>query len=267
MRQPVRERLLSLAAPCLTVLVWELLVRLRLLDARFFPAPSQVAVAFWGLVRSGELPADVAVSLWRILCGFLLGSLPGILLGLLMGMSRTLRVLLDPLVSAIYALPKIAILPLVMLLFGIGELSKIVIVAVATFTLVLINAMVGVRGIDPLLIDAAQSFGADRRHLLWHVILPGALPVIFAGLRLGLGVSLVVIIAAEFVAAKSGIGYLIWFSWSTLVTEDMFVGLVVIAGLGMLFTEGLRRLERLIIPWEREAGAELGERRGPDEAV
>jgi NitT/TauT family transport system permease protein len=182
-------------------------------------------------------------------------------------MSRTLRAILDPIVSAVYALPKIAILPLVMLIFGIGEMSKIILVAVATFALVLINVMAGVRGIDPILVEAAKSFGAARRQLFWHVILPGALPIIFIGLRLGLGVSLVVIIAAEFVAAKSGIGYLIWFSWSTLVTEEMFVGLMVIATLGMAFTEGLKRLEQLIIPWEREVLPEQRDRRTPDEAL
>jgi NitT/TauT family transport system permease protein len=209
----------------------------------------------------------VGISLWRIFWGFLLGALPGVVVGLFMGMSRTLRAILDPIVSAVYALPKIAILPLVMLIFGIGEMSKIILVAVATFALVLINVMAGVPGIDPILVEAAKSFGAARPQLFWHVILPGALPIIFTGLRLGLGVSLVVIIAAEFVAAKSGIGYLIWFSWSTLVTEEMFVGLMVISALGMAFTEGLKRLERLIIPWEREMPPKQPDRMTPDEAL
>jgi NitT/TauT family transport system permease protein len=267
MSPTARDRCLSLAAPAILLIAWEACVRLGWLDPRFFPAPSQIAEACVQLVKGGQLWGHIGISLWRIVAGFLLGAVPGVVAGLLMGMSRTLRALLDPLVSAVYALPKIAILPLVMLVFGIGELSKVILVAIATFTLVLINAMAGVRGLDPILVEAARSFGAGRREIFWHVILPGALPVIFAGLRLGLGVSLVVIIAAEFVAAKSGIGYLIWFSWSTLVTEDMFVGLGVIALLGVGFTEGLKHLERLLIPWEREILVEHPERSTPDEAL
>ncbi len=267
LRSSRRDHFVSVVTPIVLVVLWEALVRFRMLDARFFPAPSHVAIAFWGLARSGQLWEHLTISLWRICWGFVLGALPGIVVGLLMGMSPTLRAMLDPIVSAVYALPKIAILPLVMLIFGIGEVSKIVIVAVAAFALVLINAMAGVRGIDPVLLEAAQSFGAGRRQLFWHVILPGALPIIFAGLRLGLGVSLVVIIAAEFVAAKSGIGYLTWFSWSTLVTEEMFVGLAIIAILGILFTEGLKRLERVMIPWEREILLERSGRATPDEGV
>ena len=157
-----RDQVLSVVAPLVLLLVWEILVHIRVLDPRFFPAPSEVGRAFWSLLRSGDLWRHVGISLWRIFWGFFLGALPGVVVGLLMGMSRTLRAILDPIVSAVYALPKIAILPLVMLIFGIGEMSKIVLVAVATFALVLINAMAGVRGIDPILVEAATSFGAAR---------------------------------------------------------------------------------------------------------
>jgi ABC-type nitrate/sulfonate/bicarbonate transport system permease component len=271
-----RDRLLSIGFPLALLVLWEMAVRLQWLDGRFFPAPTAVAVALWELTVKGELlgklwllPGLIAVgdlsgarrvfveghlwvSLFRIFSGFFVGAVPGIIIGVAMGMNRTIRVALDPVVSAIYVLPKIAILPLVMLVFGIGEVSKIVIVAIASFFLVLINTTVGVRDIEPIFIEAGRNYGANRRQMFRHIIIPAALPIIFSGLRLSLGTSLIVIIAAEFVAANYGLGYLIWFSWQTLLTENMFAGLVVIMILGALFTSGLQTVERRLMPWQRE---------------
>ncbi len=274
-----RDRLLSIGFPILLLLIWELAVRVNWLDWRFFPAPSAVLVALWDMTVRGDLlgklwllPGRIAqgdwngvqtivseghlwVSLFRIFAGFFLGAIPGIILGVIMGMSRSVRVALDPVISAVYVLPKIAILPLVMLIFGIGETSKIVIVAVSSFFLVLINTTVGVRDIEPIFFEAARNYGANRWQMFWHVIIPGALPVIFAGLRLSLGTALIVIIAAEFVAAQYGLGYLIWFSWQMLMTQNMFAGLVVIMILGALFTGGLQAIEHRLMPWQREERA------------
>ena len=271
-----KDRFLSIGFPLLLLLSWEMAVALKWLDARFFPAPSHVATALWNLVAKGELlgplwllPKQIRtgdwggalivfqeghlwISLFRIFTGFLLGAIPGIILGVVMGMNRTIRVALDPVMSAIYVLPKIAILPLVMLIFGIGEMSKVVIVGIASFFLVLINTTVGVRDIEPIFFEAGRNYGANRLQMFSHVIIPGALPIIFAGLRLSLGTALIVIIAAEFVAAKYGLGYLIWFSWQTLLTENMFAGLVVVMILGMLFTSGLQTIERWLMPWQRD---------------
>ena len=283
-----RDRLISVFFPLALLARWEMAVRRQWRDGRFFPAPTAVAAALWELTVKGELlgklwllPGLVAagdfsgarkvfaeghlwVSLFRIFSGFFVGAVPGIILGVVMGMNRTIRVALDPVVSAVYVLPKIAILPLVMLVFGIGEVSKIVIVAIASFFLVLINTTVGVRDIEPIFIEAGRNYGANRRQMFRHIIIPAALPIIFSGLRLSLGTSLIVIIAAEFVAANYGLGYLIWFSWQTLLTENMFAGLVVIMILGALFTSGLQALERRLMPWQREEmpasadGADVG---------
>ncbi len=276
-----RDRLLSIGFPVLLLLIWEFVVRVGWLDARFFPAPSSVLVALWDMTVDGDLlgklwllpgligqgdwggvqqviaQGNLWVSLFRIFAGFLLGAIPGIVLGVIMGMSRSVRVAIDPVMSALYVLPKIAILPLIMLIFGIGETSKIVTVGISSFFLVLINTTVGVRDIDPIFFEAANNYGAHRWQMFWHVIIPGALPVIFAGLRLSLGTALIVIIAAEFVAAQYGLGYLIWFSWQMLEIENMFAGLVVIMLLGALFTGGLQALEHRLMPWDRE------ERAGP----
>jgi len=247
-----KERLIAIVSPVALLLAWQLLSWLKVFDARFIPSPLTIFDGAVVLVRSGELWTHLSASLWRLLWGFLLGAIPGIAIGLVMGLSRYVRAALDPIVSATYPIPKIAILPLVMLYFGIGEFSKIVIIAIAVIYLVLINTMVGVMSIEPIYFDVARNFNAPWRKLFTRVIIPGALPLIFAGLRLSLGVSLIVIVSAEFIAAKSGIGFLIWTSWETLVIENMFVGIIVITVLGVVSTLILKEIEQLLIPWRRD---------------
>lgn len=245
-------RLLSIASPLLFLLVWEVSVRLGWLDYRFFPAPSVVLALLGHLVISGELWKHLSVSLLRVLAGFALGALPAIMLGLLMGWFRLAHALFDPLVSATYPVPKIALLPLFLIWFGLGETTKIVTIAVAVFFVVLITTTNGVRQIDPVLIEAGQSYGARGWRLFYKVILPATLPAIFTGVRLGLGVALLVIVSTEFVASNQGIGYLIWISWTTLAVNKMYVGLIVIALLGLISTWGLEQLRRWLMPWAQD---------------
>ena len=247
-----KERLLAIGSPVALLVLWQILSWLNVLDARFVPSPLTIFEGGVQLVRSGELWTHLSVSLWRLAAGFLVGTIPGIAIGLVMGLSRYVRAALDPIVAATYPIPKIAILPLVMLYLGIGEASKIAIIAIAVIYLVLINTMVGVLTIDRVYFDVAKSYNAPWRKLFTRVILPGAAPMIFAGLRLSLGVSLIVIVSAEFVAAKAGIGYLIWSSWETLVIENMFVGIIVITVLGVVSTFLLKEIERALMPWVRE---------------
>ncbi len=247
-----KERFLAIVSPLALLLLWQALSWLNALDARFIPSPITIFEGGVALIRSGELWVHLGASLWRLAWGLLLGTIPGIALGLLMGLSRYVRAALDPLVAATYPIPKIAILPLIMLYFGLGETSKIVIIAIAVVYLVLINTMVGVLTIDTIYFDVAKSYNAPWHKLFTRVIIPGALPLIFAGLRLSVGVALIVIVSAEFVAAKAGIGYLIWTSWETLVIENMFVGIIVITVLGVVSTFLLKELERVLIPWHRD---------------
>ncbi len=245
-------RLISFLSPLLLLLLWEGLVRLNLLDYRFFPPPSTVLVIFGRMIGNGELWSHLSISLWRVLAGFAVGALPAVTLGLLMGWFRGLHAFVDPLIAAIYPVPKIALLPLFLIWFGLGETTKIVTVAVAVFFVVLITTVNGVRLVEPVLIEAAQSYGARGWRLFSKVILPATLPAIFTGLRLGLGVALLVIVGAEFVASNKGIGYLIWISWSTLAVNKMYVGLVTIAIIGLLSTSGLERLRRWLMPWAQD---------------
>ena len=245
-----RERVVSILSPLALLLLWEALVRTRVLDVRFFPAPSQVLGTLVSLNLSGELPQDVLVSLSRIAAGFALGAGAGIALGLLMGVSRVIRAAVNPLVGTIYPIPKIAILPLVMLIFGLGEPSKYVIVAIGVFFLVLLNTAAGVMNIEKIYLDVGRNFGARRSDVLLTIALPGALPFIFTGLRLGWGTGLLLIVAAEFISAKSGIGYLIWTSWQTFAVEEMYVGLITISALGLISFAVFDVLERWLIPWK-----------------
>ena len=258
MRPETQERILSIASPIAILIFWQILSWISIytpyviLDRRFIPSPITIMEAAYKLVSSRELEQHVGISLYRLSLGFLIGAVPGVIIGMIMGLSRWVRAVIDPVVAATYPIPKIAILPILMLFLGIGDASKLAVIAIAVIFLVLINTMVGVLTLDPIYFDVAKNYGANWSKLFRRVILPGALPLIFAGLRLGLGVSLIVIVAAEFVAAKSGIGYLIWTSWETLIVENMFVGIIVITVLGIVTTRLLHEVEMLIIPWKRE---------------
>jgi NitT/TauT family transport system permease protein len=244
-----KERLLSIFSPFLLLILWEVLVQAGLLDKRFFPAPSSIVGTFGQLVTSGELFRHLQASIARIIIGFMLGAIPALIVGVTMGLSRWVRAFLSPMVAALYPIPKIAILPLVMLIFGLGEQSKWVIIAIGVFFLVLYNTMAGVMNIPNIYLDVGRNFGASKVQFFWTVALPGALPLIFTGVKLAAGVALLIIVAAEFVGAKTGIGYMIWQSWQTFSVETMYVGLVVISMLGYLVSLGLDELEHVLIPW------------------
>ncbi|HZU05640.1 MAG TPA: ABC transporter permease [Chloroflexota bacterium] len=245
----MKQRLLSIFSPMLLLILWEVLVQLGLLDKRFFPAPSSIVGTFWNLIVTGELFRHLQASISRIIVGFLLGFIPGLILGITMGLFRWVRAFLMPMVASLYPIPKIAILPLVMLIFGLGEASKWVIIAIGVFFLILYNTMAGVMNIPNIYLDVGKNFGASRLQFYRTVALPGAMPLIFTGIKLAAGVALLIIVAAEFVGAKTGIGYMIWQSWQTFSVETMYVGLVVISILGYLVSLLLDELERILIPW------------------
>jgi NitT/TauT family transport system permease protein len=243
------ELVLTLSAPAIILAVWEALSRTERINPLFWPPPSSLWDTFTDLVRNGGLLTDIRVSLVRIVGGFVLGAIPGVALGLAMGLFWPVRVFFMPIATAVYAIPKIAILPLVIIALGTGESSKLAIVAISIFFLVVLNTMSGVMAIDPSYRDVAHNFGASRLELFATVAFPGALPAIFTGLRLGLGFSLIVIVGAEFLSAKEGIGHMIWESYSILAIRKMFVGLIVTGLLGWVLTLALDLVERLILPW------------------
>ncbi|MDB5764651.1 MAG: putative taurine transport system permease protein [Herminiimonas sp.] len=245
-----RDRLISLASPIVLLLIWELAVRTGMLDARFFPAPSNIFDTFVALIKDGTLWTNTWASLQRLFWGSLLGGIPALLLGVAMGLYRPLRAIVDPLVAATYPVPKSAIFPLILLIFGLGEASKIVMVATGVFYPVLINSVTGVLEINKIYLDVGRNFGASRWQVFRTIAFPGAVPHIMSGVKLGIGMGLILIAIAEMIGAKTGLGHLIWNAWEILSVETMYVGLIVIALLGFVFSVILNELERMIVPWK-----------------
>jgi len=243
------ERLVSILSPILLLVLWEGAGRFGLLDVRFFPPPTAIAQAFPTLLASGELWDDTLVSLGRIAIGFLIGAVPGLVLGLAMGLSRYLRAALNPMVGALYPIPKSAILPLLILVFGTGEASKYAIVASGVFFLVLLNTVAGVLSIEPVYLDVGRNFGAGRLQTFLTVALPGALPLVFTGIRLAWGTALILIVVGEIFVSRSGLGYLINNSYQTFQVEKMYAGLIVLSAIGYLSFLLLDELQRWLIPW------------------
>jgi ABC-type nitrate/sulfonate/bicarbonate transport system permease component len=247
------ERICYLLLPIGSVagllLLWELCGRLGLLNPLFFPVPSLIAVAFLSMLADGEIQVNLSITLLRLFAGFLIGTIPGIIIGLVMGASEKIRLLLDPIVAATYPIPKLAIFPLLMIIFGIGELSKIMAIAIGCFFLVLINSMAGVRNINKVYFEVAKNYGASRRQLFTRVMLPASLPMIFTGIRIALGMSLIVVVGVEFVSANYGIGAMIWNAWQTFEIEKLYVGIFLCAALGILFTVVLKQVEAWLTPW------------------
>ena len=247
-----RERIISIASPLALLLLWEAAVRAGLVDARFFPAPSRILRTLVSLVESGELWTNTWASLQRLFWGSLIGIIPALLLGIVMGLNRPARAIVEPLVAATYPVPKSAIFPLILLIFGLGEASKIAMVAIGVFYPVLINAAAGVREINGIYLDVGRNFRASQWQMFVTIALPGALPLVMTGIKLGVGMGLILIAVAEMIGAQSGLGYMIWNAWEILSVETMYVGLLTIALLGFLFTFALNELERWIIPWKSD---------------
>jgi ABC-type nitrate/sulfonate/bicarbonate transport system permease component len=235
----------------LILVVWQAIVSLGGMNPLFLPSPVSVLVSGWELIRSGQLPWAVLVSLNRIVQGFVYGSLAGIALGLLAGAIKWVDDVVDPWVAAIYPIPKSALFPLFLLWFGLGDSSKIVTISVGVLFLVLINTVTGVKSINPLLLKAAQDLGATRAQVFVKVILPGALPNIFTGLRLGIGMALILVFITEIEATKAGLGFLLWEAFQLLDTTRVFVGVVTFGILGILSSWALQWLERVCCPWAR----------------
>jgi len=235
--------------PLLLILVWEVLSRAGVLDARFFPPPSSIVETFVKMLMDGVLLEHTAMTLSRILIGFLMGAIPGVLLGVLLGTIRPLRQLLEPIFASLLPIPKVAIFPLLLLIFGLGETSKYVIVAIGVFFYLFFNTMSGVMQTPALFEDVARANGATRLQRWFTVSFPYALPSIFTGMKLATGGAFVIIAASEFVGSQSGLGYLIWSSWSTFAVSKMYVGIVTISVLGYGATALEGFIERRVVPW------------------
>ena len=247
-----KNRILTIVSPLAILIVWEIFVKVHLLDSRFFPAPSTIVVTMWEMIKNGILLSDLKISLYRIFGGFLIGAIPGLIIGLTMGLFPVVKIILDPIVAATYPIPKLALMPLIMILLGLTELEKMVVIALGTFFLVLMNTVAGVVNLEKIYMDVAKNYGASKKDYYLTVALPGALPMIFTGFKLGMGMALLLIVAAEMNGAAAGIGYRIWESYSIFNIPEMFVSFIAMSILGYVFTIMLDEIERIVVPWKRD---------------
>ncbi len=247
--RPVR-RLVRVGSLLLLAALWEALVRTEMVSAFFLPPPSRVLASGWAMAQNGELWRHLAASLGRIGLGFVFGALAGILAGILMGISPAAEDVFGPVIAATYPIPKIAIFPLLILWLGIGEWPKVTVIALGVFFPMVINVRAGIKDADPALIKAAVSMGSGRLAVIWKVLLPGALPMIFAGLKLAIGIALLLVVTAEMIAAESGIGFLILSSADLMQTARLLFGIALLSVLGLAFSGLLEALERLIVKWK-----------------
>ena len=230
--------------------IWELICQSGVISSLFLPAPTAIISALLQMIADGEIGVSLAASLYRILAGFFIGSLIGLAVGLVTGTSALMDKIGTPIVNAIYPIPKIALLPLFILWLGIGELSKVTIIALGVFFPVAMNTYSGVKNVDTLLLKVAASFNASWWMTMKSVVLPNALPMIFAGLRLAAGTSLLLLVAAEMIAAQVGIGALILHYGDLMITDRLMAGVIVLSLLGLVFNLILQFLERKAIPWK-----------------
>jgi NitT/TauT family transport system permease protein len=230
-------------------LIWETFPRLGLVDATFLPPLSEVLVAWWDLARSGQLWEHTQASLTRSLAGFALAVVVSIPLGLLIGWYKPVAKLLSPLLEVFRNTAALAILPVFVLILGLGETSKIAIILYACAWPILLNTVSGVRTVDPLLIKSARSLGLGPLSLFQKVVLPAAVPTIFTGIRLAGAYSILILIAAEMVGAKAGLGYLINYAQYNFAVPDMYAGIITISGIGLIVNQLLILTERHFSTW------------------
>ena len=239
------------------LLVWWLVTAAEWIEPLFLPSPQAVAKRGWLVLTQGYMDSSLwqhlAASLQRIGLGLLAAVLTAIPLGIAIGRYRLARGIFDPLIEFYRPIPPLAYLPLIVIWCGIGELSKVLLIFLAIFAPIAIATATGVRNVDPSKIRAAQSLGASQAQLIRHVILPSALPDILTGIRIGLGVGWSTLVAAELIAATSGLGFMVQSAAQFLVTDVVILGILVIALIAFSLEMGLRALQRKLVPWHGQA--------------
>ena len=226
---------------------------LKVFNPILLPAPDEVMRAGIKMAASGELLRHITASLSRVVWGFGIAAALGIVVGTALGRSRLLEHLVEPMLEMLRPIPPLAFLPMMVLWFGIGEASKVAFITYAAFFPIFTTTIEGIKYVDPVLIRAAASLGASERQIFWHVVLPAATPNIITGMRLAFGLSFFVIVAAEFIAADSGLGFLINDARTFFLVSNMLLGAAVIGIIGVLANVLLRRIEGRLLRWRKES--------------
>lgn len=249
MARPKPERWASIIIVLVFFGTWEVLSKTGMIKALFYPAPSVIGARLFEMTSSGELTKHFIPTISRMFTGAVIGSSAGLLLGLSMGWSRRLQTAIDPIIASLHPIPKMSLFPIILIIFGIGESPFIVMVSISTFFPMLISSMAGVMEISPTYFEVAQNYGAGKLNLFRKVIIPGSLPMILTGARLVLNTALVITIVTEMRFGSHGLGKLIWLSWETLRTKDLYVVIAILAMLGISFNIILSLLRKRLVPW------------------
>jgi ABC-type nitrate/sulfonate/bicarbonate transport system permease component len=234
---------------------WELAAHFGLIDPLFASSPSLIVQKFWEMYSDGSIWPHIAASAEVVGVGFGLSIVVGVPIGLIMGRVPLIASTIEPFVAALYASPQVAFLPLLIIWLGIGFSSKVALVFLGSFIIVLINTETGVTQVDPRLIETARSFMANERQIMSKIVLPSALPFIIAGMRLAIGRALVMVVVAEIYASNKGLGYLIFQAGGMYDTAQVFVGVGILAAAGVALNSALRTLERRLAPWREDQRA------------
>lgn len=236
------------------LLLWEISPRIGLLDRQFIPPLSEVLVKLWSMLTAGSLTDHIVASLARAVAGFLLAAVVALPLGFLLGgWFKKFEEYLNPLLGVLAQVNPFSVFPLFILLFGIGETAKVAIIFWVSIWPVLFGTISGVKNLDPLLVKAAGAMGTPKVMLFWKIVLPGAAPAIFNGLKQGAGISFFMLIAAEMIGATAGLGFLVLRSQVNYQIKELFVSVVVIAVMGLAITYLISLIEKKLIVWKEES--------------
>lgn len=251
-RRRALELSLAVAVPVVLLGLWQASSAFGWIDKRTYPSPTTILSTGWELLANGELWDDALATLRRVVIGWVLGCIIGAALGIVMGAIPLVRRALEPTLDALYVVPKLALLPILFNIFGLGEGAQIGLVTITVFFFVWIATMAAIMSVAEGYREAGKIFGARRWRMLRHVLLPGALPQVLVGMRVAAGVAFLVIIAAEYLVGQDGLGYLIFSSRNLFINDEMFAGIVVVAIFGVAFSEAIRFASRKVVPWAPE---------------
>lgn len=235
------------------LLVWEIATQLLLENELLIPPPSSVLRTFWALLLNGQLKKHFLATLLEFACGFSTACVIGVLIGYFMGMYKWFDEIMDPWIATLYSIPIITVVPLIIIWFGIGMVSKVIVVFKITAVAIMLNTAAGIKTLSPVWLELAKSLRLSAWETTYKIRIPGALPFIITGMRLGVGRALLGVIVAELMAANAGLGYLLRDSSETWDSPKLFVTVILLAVMGLVSFNLIKRLERRMAPWRQSA--------------
>ncbi|TMA86470.1 MAG: ABC transporter permease [Deltaproteobacteria bacterium] len=250
---PRKELLRGCISILVGLVIWEILTRLLLENELLIPPPTSVIRSFWNLTFSGQLNKHFAATLIEFSYGFTTACIAGIVIGYFMGMHKWFDEIMDPWIATLYSIPIITVVPLIIIWFGIGMISKVIVVFKITAVAIILNTAAGIKNLDPVWLELAKSLRLSTWETTYKIRLPGALPYIITGMRLGVGRALLGVVVAELMAANAGLGYMLRDSSETWDSPKLFVTVILLAAIGLVSFNLIKRLEQRMAPWRQSA--------------